>query len=128
VKKSRLHDMLTSSDPKHRLTGATLAASMSRQQRRVTKEEWRDVVEGVDDPYIRAILRKIGGDGWEAVLSEDMAILDKISIAVCNLNDKEVAASASMTLSLLADSFSSPSSFGIFTRHHYAPLHYRPCA
>jgi hypothetical protein len=49
-------------------------------------------VDGVDDPYIRAVLRKIGGDSWEAVLSEDMALLDKITIAVCNLNDKEVSA------------------------------------
>jgi hypothetical protein len=80
-------------DPKHRLTGATLAASLSRQQRKVTKDEWHDVVDGVDDPYIRAILRKIGGDSWEAVLSEDMALLDKITIAVCNLNDKEVSGS-----------------------------------
>lgn len=49
-------------------------------------------MDGVDDPYIRAVLRKIGGDSWEAVLSEDMALLDKITIAVCNLNDKEVSA------------------------------------
>jgi hypothetical protein len=80
------------SDPKHRLTGATLAASLSRPQRKVTKDEWHDVVDGVDDPYIRAVLRKIGGDSWEAVLSEDMALLDKITIAVCNLSDKEVSA------------------------------------
>lgn len=46
----------------------------------------------VDDPYIRAVLVRIGGDDWEGILAEEaIPLLDRVVIAVCNLSDKEVS-------------------------------------
>lgn len=84
-------------DSKHRLHGTTLAGFLS--QTRSTRasdstffdEHWRSCVNRVDDPYMRAVLSRVGGDGWESVLEEEaIPILDRTAIAVCNLNDDEL--------------------------------------
>ena len=50
------------------------------------------MVNRIDDPYMRIVLSRIGGDGWETVLKEEaVPILDRIAIAVCNLDDAEVS-------------------------------------
>lgn len=83
-------------DSKHRLCGTTLAGFLS--QTRSTRasdsaffdEHWRSLINRVDDPYIRAVLARVGGDGWESVLEEEaIPIIDRIAIAVCNLSDDE---------------------------------------
>lgn len=55
------------------------------------------MVSGVDDPFIRAVLRRISGEGWDSVLSsageDGMGVADRLSIAVCNLGDREVSLS-----------------------------------
>ena len=49
------------------------------------------MLKHVEDPYVRIILSRIGGDGWETVLREEaVPILDRVAIAVCNLDDAEV--------------------------------------
>lgn len=49
----------------------------------------------MDDPYVRCILRRVGGDSWETVLRESgkegLDMLDRIVIAVNNLSDREVS-------------------------------------
>lgn len=83
-------------DPRHRLTGATLATSLIRSgsNRKPVREEWNSVITGVDDPYIRAVLRRVGGDSWEDVLKEGskegLGLIDRVILAVNNLSDKEV--------------------------------------
>lgn len=63
--------------------------------RKPNPDEWKSVIEGMDDPYIRAVLRRLGGEGWESVLreggKEGLDMVDRIIIAVNNLNDKEVS-------------------------------------
>lgn len=78
------------------MLGTTLAGFLS--QSRATRaneffdEHWRSLTNRVDDPYIRAVLSRVGGDGWESVLEEEaMPLLDRIAIAVCNLPDDEVS-------------------------------------
>lgn len=82
-------------DTRHRLIGATLATAMLRTNRRASAQEWSGVVSGVDDPFIRAVLRRISGEGWDSVLSsageDGMGVADRLSIAVCNLGDREVS-------------------------------------
>lgn len=56
------------------------------------------MVSGVDDPFIRAVLRRIGGDTWDvildAALQDEMGLGDRLAIAVCNLGDREVSISS----------------------------------
>ena len=87
--------MWLNKDSKHRLLGTTLAGFLS--QVRSTRasdffdEHWRSLINRVDDPYIRAVLSRVGGDGWESVLEEEaIPLLDRTAIAVCNLNDDEL--------------------------------------
>jgi hypothetical protein len=50
------------------------------------------MVNRIDDPYARIILSRIGGDGWESVLREEaVPILDRVAIAVCDLDDAEAS-------------------------------------
>ena len=67
---------------------------MLKTNRRAGPQEWEGVVSGVDDPFIRAVLRRIGGEGWDTVLGsageDGMGVGDRLSIAVCNLGDREV--------------------------------------
>lgn len=53
------------------------------------------MIEGMDDPYIRAVLRRCGGESWEVVLrkggEEGLDLVDGVVIAVNNLGDKEVS-------------------------------------
>lgn len=52
---------------------------------------WPSLINKVDDPYIRAILLKIGGDNWESVLEEEaIPLLDRVAIAMFHLSDKDV--------------------------------------
>lgn len=84
-------------DTQHRLIGATLATSLIRSgsNRKPNREEWISVIEGMDDPYIRAVLRRVGGDSWETVLreggKEGLDLVDRVIIAVNNLNDNDVS-------------------------------------
>ena len=84
-------------DSRHRLLGTTLAGfltsskSLRGSQSSFFDEHWRSVVNRVDDPYVRVILSRIAGDGWESVTEEEaIPLLDRIFIAVNNLNDAEV--------------------------------------
>lgn len=53
---------------------------------------WPSLINKVDDPYIRAILLKIGGDNWESVLEEEaIPLLDRVAIAMFHLSDKAVS-------------------------------------
>lgn len=53
---------------------------------------WPSLINKVDDPYIRAILLKIGGDNWESVLEEEaIPLLDRVAIAMFHLSDKDVS-------------------------------------
>ena len=75
--------------------GSTIAGFMSQSRAErgsiFWQEHWRTMVNKTDDPYIRAVLSRIGGDGWDAVLEEEaIPLLDRISIALNNLSDKEV--------------------------------------
>jgi hypothetical protein len=84
-------------DTRHRLIGATLATSLIRSgsNRKPNREEWISVIEGLDDPYIRAVLRRVGGDSWETVLreggKEGLDLGDRVIIAVNNLSDTDVS-------------------------------------
>jgi hypothetical protein len=83
-------------DARHRLTGSTLASALIRSasNRKPNKEEWVSVIEGMNDPYIRAVLRRCGGETWEDILrvggQEGLGLVDGVIIAVNNLGDKEV--------------------------------------
>lgn len=49
------------------------------------------MITSIDDPYARIILFRIAGQEWESVLNEEaVPILDRVAIAVCNLDDAEV--------------------------------------
>ena len=65
---ARIHRADRSTDARHRLIGATVATALLKSNRRAGPQEWASVVSGVDDPFIRAVLRRIGGEGWESVL------------------------------------------------------------
>jgi hypothetical protein len=46
----------------------------------------------VDDPYIRVILMRIGGDNWEGILDEEaIPLLDRVAISMFHLDDKAVS-------------------------------------
>ncbi|TXT16066.1 hypothetical protein VHUM_00569 [Vanrija humicola] len=87
--------LMRSDDERHRLMGATIAGFMtqSRAERGSLfwQEHWRGMVDKVDDPYVRAVLTRIAGDEWDGILyDESLPLLDRIAIAVCNLNDKDL--------------------------------------
>ena len=49
------------------------------------------MVTRIDDPYARIMLARIGGESWESIGTEEaVPIMDRIAIAVCNLDDAEV--------------------------------------
>lgn len=83
-------------DPHKRLMGATLATSLLRSgsNRKPKREEWDAVIQGMEDPHIRAVLRRLGGDTWEIVLNgaeqDGLRVLDRVIIAVTNLEDEKV--------------------------------------
>lgn len=53
---------------------------------------WQGLVNRVDDPFVRAILSRIGGDDWESVLMEEgIPLLDRIGVGVQYLDDREVS-------------------------------------
>lgn len=82
-------------DEKHRLMASTIAGFLT-QSRALRGSEfwnshWPSLINKVDDPYIRAILLKIGGDNWESVLEEEaIPLLDRVAIAMFHLSDKAV--------------------------------------
>ncbi|KAL7418703.1 hypothetical protein Q5752_006386 [Cryptotrichosporon argae] len=89
--------LLSSPDERHQLMGATVAGFMTqaRAQRgsEFWAEHWSKMVDKVEDPYIRAMLRRIAGEDWDAVLyDESLPLLDRIAIATCNLSDRELTA------------------------------------
>jgi hypothetical protein len=76
--------------------GATIAGFMSQSRAARGSEfwnqHWQSLTNKVDDPYIRAILSRIGGEDWEGILAEEaIPLSDRVVIAVCNLSDKEVS-------------------------------------
>ena len=83
-------------DEKHRLMAATIAGFISQSQATRGSDywnsHWSSLTTKVDDPYIRAILIKIGGDNWESVLEEQaIPLLDRVAIAMFHLNDKDAS-------------------------------------
>ncbi|RXK40773.1 hypothetical protein M231_02025 [Tremella mesenterica] len=89
--------LLNSPNEKHRLMGSTMAGfiSQSRAERgsEFWQEHWQTMVTKTDDPYVRVILSRIGGDGWDSVLKEEaIPLLDRVSIAINNLSDRELSA------------------------------------
>ena len=84
------------SGSRHRLLAATIAGFLS--QSRLTRASelfdtlWRGMVNRIDDPYVRIMLSRIGGEGWESVLRDEaVPFLDRVAIATCNLDDGEVS-------------------------------------
>jgi hypothetical protein len=76
--------------------GATIAGFMSQSRAErgslFWQEHWRSMVDKVDDPYVRAVLARIAGDNWDEILyDEGLPLLDRVAVAVCNLNDKDVS-------------------------------------
>ncbi|ORX34788.1 hypothetical protein BD324DRAFT_593880 [Kockovaella imperatae] len=88
--------LLHSSNSNHRLLGTTLAGFLQNtQSTRGTssffEEHWQTLVARVDDPYMRAVLSKVAGEGWDSVMEEEaMPLLDRLAIAVHNVNDQEL--------------------------------------
>ena len=75
----------------------------------------------VDDPYMRAVLSRVGGDDWDSVLQEEaIPLLDRVAIAVSNLKDDEVSNNGlcrqSVDLGFIAWSFFEESSYSFYTQ------------
>ncbi|WVO16751.1 hypothetical protein L204_104435 [Cryptococcus depauperatus] len=86
--------LMTSEDQNDNLLGSTIAGFMSQSASARGSEyfnlHWRNLVRRVDDPHIRAILSRIGGEDWESVLEEEsIPLLDRIAVAVQHLDDQE---------------------------------------
>jgi hypothetical protein len=63
------------------------------------QEHWRSLIFKVEDPYIRAVLTRVAGEDFDGLLvDEAMPLLDRITIAVYNLTDKEVRVRRSVML------------------------------
>ncbi|GMK59926.1 hypothetical protein CspeluHIS016_0901430 [Cutaneotrichosporon spelunceum] len=87
--------LMRSEDERHRLMGATIAGFMSQSRAErgsvFFQEHWRGMIDKVDDPYIRAILARIAGENWDAILyDESLPLLDRVAVAVCNLEDRDL--------------------------------------
>ncbi len=99
-------DRCHSSGSRDRLLAATIAGFLSQSRSTRASElfdnHWRGMVNRIDDPYARVMLSRIGGDGWESILREEaVPILDRVAIAVCNLDDTEVSYVSRTTRSML---------------------------
>ncbi|KAK4686827.1 SEA/GATOR complex protein SEA4/MIOS, partial [Tremellales sp. Uapishka_1] len=87
--------LINSEDERHRLMGSTIAGFITQSKAArgsvFYQEHWRTLINRVDDPYIRAVLTRVAGEDWDEVLFEEaLPLLDRIAIAVCNLDDKEL--------------------------------------
>ncbi|WVF65929.1 hypothetical protein IAT40_000667 [Kwoniella sp. CBS 6097] len=86
--------LMASEDQNHRLLGSTIAGFMSQSASARGSDffnsHWHGLVNRVDDPFVRAILSRIGGDDWESVLEEEgIPLLDRVAVGVQHLDDKE---------------------------------------
>ncbi|ODN88074.1 hypothetical protein L198_06832 [Cryptococcus wingfieldii CBS 7118] len=86
--------LMSSEDQNDNLLGSTIAGFMAQSASARGSEyfnsHWRNLVRRVDDPHIRAILSRIGGDDWESVLEEEnIPLLDRMAVAVQHLDDYE---------------------------------------
>ncbi|WRT63824.1 uncharacterized protein IL334_000749 [Kwoniella shivajii] len=86
--------LMASEDQHHRLLGSTIAGFMTQSASARGSEffnsHWQGLVNRVDDPFVRAILSRIGGDDWESVLEEEgIPLLDRIGVGVQYLDDRE---------------------------------------
>lgn len=92
----RLGTFANGSDEKHRLMASTIAGFLT-QTRALRGSEfwhshWTSLTTKVDDPYIRVILMRIGGDNWEGILDEEaIPLLDRVAISMFHLDDKAVS-------------------------------------
>ncbi|BEI89570.1 uncharacterized protein CcaverHIS019_0209320 [Cutaneotrichosporon cavernicola] len=87
--------LMRSDDERHRLMGATIAGFMSQSRAErgsvFFQEHWRGMIDKVDDPYIRAVLARIAGENWDGILyDESLPLLDRVAVAVCNLEDRDL--------------------------------------
>ncbi|WWC85838.1 uncharacterized protein L201_000705 [Kwoniella dendrophila CBS 6074] len=101
--------LMASEDQHHRLLGSTIAGFMTQSASARGSEffnsHWQGLVNRVDDPFIRAILSKIGGDDWESVLEEEgIPLLDRIGVGVQYLDDRDFSAFLKGRLSRLTRS------------------------
>lgn len=74
--------------------------------------DWADIIIGVDDPYIRAVLKRVSGQqSSPSVLCSDeaMHLVDRIGLACLLMNDREVCP-PNYRPDILADSNSSQTS------------------
>ncbi|WVR03585.1 hypothetical protein IAU60_000577 [Kwoniella sp. DSM 27419] len=86
--------LMASEDQHHRLLGSTIAGFMTQSASARGSEffnsHWQGLVNRVDDPFVRAILSRIGGEDWESVLEEEgIPLLDRIAVGVQHLDDKD---------------------------------------
>ncbi|WWD08951.1 hypothetical protein V865_007066 [Kwoniella europaea PYCC6329] len=86
--------LMASEDQHHRLLGSTIAGFMTQSASARGSEffnsHWQGLVNRVDDPFVRTILSRIGGDDWESVLEEEgIPLLDRIGVGVQHLDDRE---------------------------------------
>ncbi len=50
------------------------------------------MIRQMDDRYIRAILIRVAGEEWEEILDDAvLPLLDRIALAVWNLDDRDVS-------------------------------------
>nr|XP_031857269.1 uncharacterized protein CI109_007324 [Kwoniella shandongensis]KAA5524341.1 hypothetical protein CI109_007324 [Kwoniella shandongensis] len=124
-------NLMASEDQHHRLLGATIAGFMAQSASARGSEffnsHWQRLVTKVDEPFIRAILTRIGGEDWEEVLGEEgVPLLDRIAVGVHHMDDREFESflrrrmnrcTRSNSLHLLAlTGFSSPA-VSLLSRH-----------
>nr|XP_018266712.1 uncharacterized protein I303_00687 [Kwoniella dejecticola CBS 10117]OBR88870.1 hypothetical protein I303_00687 [Kwoniella dejecticola CBS 10117] len=89
--------LMASEDQHHRLLGSTIAGFMTQSASARGSEffnsHWQGLVNRVDDPFVRSILSRIGGDDWESVLEEEgIPLLDRIGVGIQYLDDREFSA------------------------------------
>jgi hypothetical protein len=90
-------------DEKHQLMASTIAGFLTQTRALRGSDFWNNhwttLTTKIDDPYVRAILMKIGGDNIESVLDEEaIPLLDRVAIAMFHLHDKPVSSGTSPSL------------------------------
>ncbi|ORY34245.1 hypothetical protein BCR39DRAFT_517213 [Naematelia encephala] len=86
-----------SPNSKHHLISTTISAFLAsppsaRSRQSTFNDNWRAMVSRIEDPYVRCMLSRIGGESWESVLGEEgVGLLDRIGMAVLNLSDAELS-------------------------------------
>ncbi|WVQ80889.1 hypothetical protein IAT38_002996 [Cryptococcus sp. DSM 104549] len=123
--------LMASEDQHHRLLGSTIAGFMSQSASARGSEffnsHWHSLVNKVDDPFVRAVLSRIGGEDWESVLQEEgIPLLDRIAVGVQHLDDRELTTflrgrmnrfTRSSSLHMLALSGLSPPALSLLERY-----------